>query len=292
MKPARFLLPHLSCLAVAFTFLSLITTPITQAGNELDAAEARTTTAEGPRLVEFADDLLTVDVRDVSLKELLQEVARQGGLTIMMDGSIDERMTVRFDKLPVDDGLRRILRDQNFVLKYAQRAIEESQWARPRIMEVRILARSDDTAPIQTSRVDDVQSRDPGPEVAPERSQPGAALGSEGRRARKKAAEALGESGGPEAIGPLRLALEDRDNGVREAAVSALARIGGEEAVESLDLAVQDQSYWVRKKAVRALGQIGGERAALLLAQALADEDELIRDEAAEALEELVTRGR
>jgi len=263
-----------------------ILSPVTQAEDKLKVTEARTTIADGSILVAFADDLLTVNVKDMSLKELLQEVSRQSGLAIMTDASIAERMTIQFDKLPFDEGMRRIVRHQNVVLRYAQHEDEESQSAPPRLIELWILPKRNENSTIQTSQVDGSQPEDPGQEAL--RSlQLRAALSSERPRARRKAVEALGESGDLEAIAPLRLALDDADKGVREAAVTALANIGGDEAVESLDVAVQDEDFWVRKETVRALGKIGGERAALLLAQALTDEDEFIRDDAAEALEEL-----
>ncbi len=51
--------------------------------------------------------------------ELLQEIARQSGLTLVLAGPMDERMTIQFEQLPFDKGLQRILRGQTFGLQYA-----------------------------------------------------------------------------------------------------------------------------------------------------------------------------
>ena len=56
-------------LAAFMTGFGLLQPPPTRAGDSQSA-----------QLVHVADDLLTVDIRDAPLKELLEEVARQSGL--------------------------------------------------------------------------------------------------------------------------------------------------------------------------------------------------------------------
>jgi hypothetical protein len=77
--------------------------------------------------VQFADNRLTVEVKDISLVWLLQDIARQSGLTLEYKGSLDERVTIRFHNLPFDEGLRKILHQQNFALEYVQERQEKDQ---------------------------------------------------------------------------------------------------------------------------------------------------------------------
>jgi type II secretory pathway component HofQ len=55
-------------------------------------------------------------VKDVSLKELLEEISRQSGLSVVGSGSLDEKITIEFHNLPLDEGLRLILRHHSFAL--------------------------------------------------------------------------------------------------------------------------------------------------------------------------------
>jgi hypothetical protein len=102
---------HLLYLGVSLTFLSGMTLAVETSQPQ----------------VQFADNHLTVKVKDISLVWLLQEIARQSGLTLEYNGSLDERVTIRFHNLPIDDGLRRILRQQNFALEYVQERQEKNQ---------------------------------------------------------------------------------------------------------------------------------------------------------------------
>jgi type II secretory pathway component HofQ len=102
---------HLLYLAVSLTFLSVMTLAVETSQSQ----------------VLFADNRLTVEVKDVSLVWLLQEIARQSGLTLEYNGSLEERVTIRFNNLPIDEGLRRILHEQNFALEYVQERQEKNQ---------------------------------------------------------------------------------------------------------------------------------------------------------------------
>lgn len=85
--------------------------------------------AEDPpvRQIEYRADRLTVRVTQVSLTEVLQETARQAGAEVV--GGVKEERTISadFTRLPLDQGLARLLGKQNFMLVYSRvglRAIE------------------------------------------------------------------------------------------------------------------------------------------------------------------------
>ncbi len=90
MKPSRLFTFHLLCLTVVLTFLA----NTARAEHVLKTTKAQTQPSQGARLTQFANDLLTVMVQDVSLKELLQEISCQSGLSIVGSGSLDERITI------------------------------------------------------------------------------------------------------------------------------------------------------------------------------------------------------
>jgi len=283
MKPLRLLAIHMLYLAVILTFLANIARP-----EDVDkTTKAQTHPSQGARFIQFANDLLTVKLQDVSLKELFQEIAHQGGLSIVAYGSLDEKITIQFDQLPFDEGMRLILRHYNYILSYTQQKPGECQSSVTRSRKLSIFSNSEKGYPVKTTSIDGRTRRESLEDMATDIQKLQVALMSEDSWEREEAAEALGESRRSEAVGPLRLALNDADEDVRQAAVVALASIGGDEAAQALAVALQDEDSWVREAAVEALVEIGGKTAAQVLAIALQNEDSSIRKEAVEALGEI-----
>ena len=147
MKPSRLFTFHLLCLTVSLTFLLTIA----QADDKLQITKAQTQQSQSAHFIQFANDLLTVNpvrfqrghytpwakngtifwtrfpcshrghsnrvkVKDASLKELLDEIARQSGLSVAGSGPLDERVTIEFHNLSLDEGIRLILRHHSFAL--------------------------------------------------------------------------------------------------------------------------------------------------------------------------------
>lgn len=245
----------------------------------------RTTRAEvrpshSAPFVRFADERLTVKVQDITLRELLQEIARESGLTLVLLSALPDRMTVEFHRLPLEQALRRLLRHRNFALEYGQTA-KGSKSAGPRLW---VFANGEGEYPVQTPLIEETKTRSSQPGVAPDSGIVQAALQSPDPDEREDAVDALGESGRPDAIASLSLALADENADVRDAAIDALADIGGDEAAEALAVALQDEDATLREDAVEALSEIGGETAIRLLEQALQDNDKFVQDAAAELL--------
>lgn len=314
MKPLRMFTLHLVCLTVSLTFLSTVT----QAENKLKTTDAETQPSQSARVIHFANDLLTVKVQDVSLQELLQEIARQSGLAIVLSGSLEDPITIQFHELPFDSGLRRILRHQSFALEYSQQTREERQSIVPRPKKLWVFSKGDADYPVQTTRVDGSSEQEttldsprlpaiPTSEDSGERQEaveaPADPLttiwGEEPARAlanaleddnfwvRDAAVEALGELSGDEAARALAMAVQNEETWIREAAVKALGKLGGDEAAYALAPALKDEHSWIRWEAVKALGEVGGESTVRLLEQALADEDKSIQEAAADMLARL-----
>ncbi|WP_220680767.1 HEAT repeat domain-containing protein [Methanofollis formosanus] len=108
-------------------------------------------------------------------------------------------------------------------------------------------------------------------------------LGSGDPRVRYLAATALGESGDAEAVGPLKEALTDPDEGVRWAALEALGKIGTP-ALPVLTGLLGAEDVDLRWGAAVALGEVGDAAAVGPLGEALGDPDRYVRTRAALAL--------
>ena len=123
MKSSKLLTSHLLYLSVSLTFLS----GITQAEDGVKTTLSQAQPSHGAHVIHFADNHLTVNVKDFSLAALLHEIARQSGLTLECSVTPDERITIQIHQIPLDEGLRRILRQQIFAMEYVQQRVKEYQ---------------------------------------------------------------------------------------------------------------------------------------------------------------------
>jgi len=283
MKPLKRLVIPLLCLAVIFTFLA----HIARSENVLNSSVLKTQTLKNSHLIQYSDGFLTVNVQDVSLLELLQEIAHQCGLTVMVYGELDDRITIQFEELALDKGLRFILRQHNFILSSDKQAAGGLQSPDPPPRKLLIYSETSQGLSNKTMAIDGSKLGKIPKDVAADLQRLQEDLLDEDWEVRADAAEALGEIKRPEAIRLLSFALNDEDEDVRESVVYALANIGGDEAVQAITVALRDVESWVRESAVEALGEIGGENAVNALATALQDDDPSVREMTVEALGEI-----
>lgn len=273
MKIAKPLALHAICLMTSLPLLSTTseakeTRPVKVDNSQIVAA---------PQRIWFADGYLTVRVQDLPLGELLDRIAGKSGLTIVRPVALERKVSLEFDRLSLEQALRRILRHRSFVLEYAA--------AQPRTLW--ILPQRDDKPVVEPRIVASGNAQFHKEDIVTRMAR---ALSSGDPEAREQAAVELGETGHANAVGPLTAALADKDKDVREAAIVSLAEIGSAEAVQALAIALRDKDPRVREEAVDALGEIGGEIAIGLLEQTLSDKVGFVRQAAIEVLDEL--RGR
>ncbi len=98
-----------------------------RAEDKAETTDARTVVSQNIPLIKLKHDHLTVQVEDISLKELIEEIARRGDLTLSVHTSLKEMVTLEFHGLPLEVGLRRILRHHSFALEYAKKTSEKTQ---------------------------------------------------------------------------------------------------------------------------------------------------------------------
>ena len=238
-------------------------------------------------VVRFADERLTVKVRDIPLRELLKEVAWESGLALVLLSPLQDRVTIEFHGLRLDKALRRILRHRNFVVEYDEQTDEAGKSVVIRPAKLWVFGNEDGDYPAQTIVFEKTKPRLPQGLTALDEAVMQASFESENPENREDAVEMLGQSGSPDAIAKLGLALTDDNTAVREAAIDALTDIGGDEAAQALAVMLQDEDAALREDTVEALGVIGGDVAMNLLEQAVHDNDEFVRETAAEVLSQI-----
>ncbi len=238
-------------------------------------------------VVRFDDGHLTVKVRNIPLRELLKEVAWESGLALVLLSPLQDRIDIEFHGLRLDNALRRILRHRNFVVEYGEQADKAGKSVVIRPAKLWVFGNEDGDYPAQTIVFEKAKPRLSQGLTALDEAVMQASFESANPENREDAVEMLRQSGHPDGIAKLSVALTDENIDVREAAIDALADIGGDEAAWALAVALVDENAALREGAVDALGKIGGETAIQVLARALQDNDEFVRETAAEVLSQI-----
>ncbi len=253
-------------------------------------------TTESSSIIRVKDDLLTVKVKDIPLNKVLREVAEELSIRIFSLIPGEEPVVADFSRLPVEEGLRRLLRDFNYAFTYGPEGTNNGE---AQISKVFILARKDaPTGLPETStpgfagetsleilrnalkdedpfiREDAVDALGVLKDEGNIELLKGVLLTDEDEYVRKSATDALGMIRSEKAIDSLKEALKDKSIDVRVRAVEELGLIKSEDAIDALVVASQDEDGEVREIAIDALGWIGGDRATKAHEKALAEEEE------------------
>jgi hypothetical protein len=272
---------RVSRLISRLTIFLLLSTPV------LGVSSSRgSSTVGSPPVIRFSNNLLTVKLKDAPLEKVLTEIAGQAGIQIIFYGLLEGLVSADFTDLPLDEGLRRLIRDFDHIFIYGGDKKRDSE---PEVKKVLVYSKKG-TKPNEASRTSLI-----GPQKRPAQGPPAVsqeflvkALEDKDSEVRQEAVDRLAESKDEKAIIHLtKVLLNDKDADVRESAAEALGDIGDERAVAPLVQALKDKDAGVRESAVDALARIGGEQAIGPLMDALKDEDEDVREAAADALKKL-----
>ena len=82
------------------------------------APNDRARAGDEPRVIEYHNDRVTVRVHGVPVREILEEIARQGGADIRGEVRRPRAVSVEFEDILLTDALGRLLGEQNFTLTY------------------------------------------------------------------------------------------------------------------------------------------------------------------------------
>jgi hypothetical protein len=104
------------------------------------AGEKGTLPAKDFSGIDFRDGLLRVSVENQKFQKVMDEVAQKAGIEIVINHTADEDLTINFDYLPLEKGLKKLLRGRNYVFVYFSK--EASQAAR--VQQVLVFPKSEE----------------------------------------------------------------------------------------------------------------------------------------------------
>jgi len=244
--------------------------------------------------VRFEDKRVALEARAASLEKILGEVGKLAGFdVVLVEGFHDPGpLDLSFSSLPLEQAVRRLVRDTNHILFFAPGSSE--------ITQVWLLERNSAGAPAPSADADD--ATDPGIDAADSGTRANAVLrlasqagaddidriqamlaqiiaGDPDPLVRTRAALALGKTGNEAAVAALAAATRDAHATVRAQAITTLGQIDSIGATEALGEILQDgnRASLERATAARALWRQGNPRAQDFLEIGAADADPLVR---------------
>jgi len=90
----------------------------------------------------IADNKLSVSLTEVDLEEVLKEISRQTNVKVFTKGAPSERVTLKFINLPLEEGFKRILKNQNYSFIYLKKEDAGSDRTQYVLSQVTILGSS------------------------------------------------------------------------------------------------------------------------------------------------------
>jgi hypothetical protein len=222
--------------------------------------------------IRFADGHLSAHFKNLPLESLGNALSQKAGIAVVfLDNSGSQKVSASFEKLPMDEGLRRILQKQDVFFFYSadqkQPSCLKAVWIFPN-------GKGRGVAPVP-------------PEQWASTKDLGAQLKASEPAARAKAIETLIQRKGNEVSNALLESLADHDSQVRERALFASMQSGVAVPSAVLNQMTHDTSSDVRYLALRALSDSGSPDALSAAEQAASDPNEAVRNEAQEIISRL-----
>jgi HEAT repeat protein len=249
------------------------------------AADESSAVASG-LAVTVLDGRLSVRLDEAPLEAVLEAIAAQADVRIMLHGDPGAVRPQAFADLPLDTGIRRLAGERRLMMVFRPSGDRDEPG---RLQEVWVYGdpRSGDPSSRLLTRTLGNAAKAPTP-PSPERTPAAPALPSyqelstRDKAGRLAAIRALARQQDEATIEVLSALLaHDPDDTVRRIAATALGNIGGESAVPAFEVALTDRDVEVRVQAMRSLHIIRGEAAAASIGEvALGDADPGLRRQA------------
>jgi hypothetical protein len=243
----------------------------------------------GKLVLSVRGEQLSAKIEGVPIEIVLAELARQAHVKVSVAESVmGELVSVELENLPLEQGIRLILYDKDYALKYSDQPASSRGRGGPTVMEIHVVGARAKLAQHATSAASVWNGSTRALGAASGQDEPTvasllAAVNNADPKARREAVEALAGAGDDVAVHTLgQLLLNDAE--VRETAAMTLAGMGSSKALEMLGQILADSRPEVRRNAAEAISSIGGEQALMLLQGSLADEDPEVQVVAALAL--------
>jgi hypothetical protein len=237
--------------------------------------------------IEVNGGLVTAEIHDAPLLNVLEAIASESDIRIVVGPMTDERVTIRFQDVPLDEALRRMLRGKSFTFVYSASS-EDGTAHTLRLEEVYVItvgaakvpsAAGASSAAGTSSAVRTAPTQRASPEA--DRAIAGTISERDGNLNAPAGAQTTAGVGDSRQN---KAAAEDEKRRLLELAKEALARTGDPNVIALGHTALEDPDPSAHMKALRALAKNGADGAGPLTLALLGDTNSAVREVAAGAL--------
>jgi hypothetical protein len=226
--------------------------------------------------------VLSADMVQIPLRQALTELGgKLGAKVFMAEGIGEEAITVKFQKLPVEEGLKRILQGQSYLLIRSQAPEGGKGAVEMRIVEIRVMGQGAGGAPAVLKEVE-VEPQGQSAELTGLAKQ---ASEAERPEDRVKALKEFAHRAEPSILGKVLVpALQDQDPRVRKLALQRMTDATDPPLEAMAEMVLRDERAALRSSAIDTLVSIHGAAAAATLEKALSDPSPAVRRAAQQGL--------
>jgi hypothetical protein len=213
------------------------------------SSETESTSSGNSLIATYEDDLLSVDIKDVALGEVLEKLSYETGILFSFPPVIgEERVMVRFSDFKIADALNKILYSHDRVFIYEETPSDSDESPPSRLKEVRIY-----TSPPQgTTKGGKSES----PKVINSKSSQPNQKAENDNSGRKSSKRSPARRSGKQTVASLADDLKNSDYSVRLDAIRNLRNIGNADAIGHLTSALEDKNPQVREAAENAIREL------------------------------------
>jgi type II secretory pathway component GspD/PulD (secretin) len=93
---------------VSILLISLLITPNSLFGGEADKKSEVNSKSRADFVLTIKNSLISLTAQDASLKQIVKEIGRRMKIEVVADISKEEKITMRFDKLSLEDAIKRL----------------------------------------------------------------------------------------------------------------------------------------------------------------------------------------
>jgi hypothetical protein len=215
-----------------------------------ESPETESPSSGNSLFTKYEDDVLSVDIKDVPLGEVLQKLSDETGILFSFAPAVgEERVMVRFSNFKIADALNKILSSHDRIFIYEDTPPDTDESLPSKLKEVRIFT------PATKSTTKGSASK-PSTAINSTSSKPAqpAKNNTVQRKTGKRSSPRT--RGKQQTVASLADNLKDSDYSVRLDAVRNLRSVGNADAIGHLTSALEDKNPDVRKEAENALQEI------------------------------------
>ena len=204
----------------------------------------------------YEDDLLSVDIKDVPLADVLQKLSDETGILFSFPPAIgEESVMVRFSNFTIPDALNKILSSHDRIFIYEERQSSSDESIPSRLKEVRIFT----PLPQGTARGTTKGTSSEPPKAINSKGSEPTQIAKNNAVQRKAGKRPSGRAGKRQTVASLGDDLKNSDTNVRLEAIRHLRNVGNADAIGHLTTALEDRNPDVKEAAKNALQELQDE---------------------------------